>query len=135
MVDGPRAGAPLNFPSSGGGSAAPARAVLPVFDTVTDNTGPGLAYQVQGFSPAQVITIRGENLTGITVVDPSTDVKVGGNSGGPPTVDSIVVLDTSIVVTLDCGVCDNFDLWGIILRDADGNVYEAPSPIKVFVPE
>lgn len=117
----------------GGGGGAPVRAILPVFDS---SNAPALAYQVSAIDAANVIVIRGENLTGITVVDVTTDVQVGGNGGAPPTiVGAPVVLDTSITVTLDAvGIVVVGDKWGIILRDAAGNVYGAPSPINIFAP-
>ncbi len=116
-----------------GGGGAPVRAILPVLDATGDP--PILAYQVSPLSAANVMVIRGESLTGITVVDVTTDVQVGGNTGAPPTiVGAPVVLDTSITVTLDGAPTGFGDKWGIILRDADGNVYGAPSPISVTSP-
>lgn len=114
------------------GGGAPARAVLPVFDLLTDGGGPALVYKVAAGDDLASIVILGENLTGITVVDVSTDVKVGGNTAAPPTVGPLVVADTSIVVPLNAALSDVDDYWGIILRDAAGNVYGAPSPIKIF---
>lgn len=116
----------------GGGGGAPARAILPVFDTSTDGAGPGLSYKVGGGDDLGQIIILGENLLGITVVDVSTDVQVGGNVGPAPIVGALVVADTSIIVPLDASLSPPFDLWGIILRDAAGNVYGAPSPLKTF---
>jgi len=111
---------------------APARAILPVFDTVTDGSGPGLAYKVFAGDDLGSIVILGENLTGITGVDVSTDVRVGGSSGPPPIVGALTVADTSIIVPLDASLSDFPAMWGIILRDAAGNVYGAPSPLKIF---
>lgn len=107
------------------------RAILPVFDT---SDAPGLAYKCSLLDAASVIEILGENLEGITEVDVTTDVAVGGNSGPAPTLVGAVVLDTSILVTLDCMESDAGDLWGIILRDADGNVYRVPSPLTIIAP-
>lgn len=117
-------------PDAGGG--APARAILPVFDINTDPAGPGLVYKVAAGDDLGSITIRGENLTGITVVDVSTDVQVGGNAGPPPIVGALIVADTSIVVPIDATASFANDFWGIILRDGAGNVYGAPSPLKLF---
>lgn len=116
-----------------GGIGAPARAILPVFDVDTDADGPGLAYKVRRNNDTDQIIIRGEGLIGITVVDLSTDVQVGGNVGGAPVVDgALVVTDTSITVPIDASGTSDNDMWGVILRDADGNVYGAPSAIKIF---
>jgi len=116
-----------------GGGGAPVRAILPVLDTTGDP--PILAYQVSPISDANLMVIRGENLTGITVVDVTTDVNVGGNGGAAPTlVGGLVVLDTSITLTLDGAGGSGGDKWGVILRDADGNVYGAPSPISLTFP-
>ncbi len=116
--------------------AAPARAIFPVFHT---NAGfpPDLAYKVEVLpDPATTeITILGRNLDGITGVNVDTDVNVGGNGAEPPFITNTVFGPTSIVVTLDSSQTDNGDFWGIFLTDADGNVYEAPSPIEIFVPE
>lgn len=110
---------------------APARAILPVFDT--EGAGPALAYQVIAGDDSAQIIIRGENLTGITEVDVSTDVNVPGpNPGDPPIVGALTVTDTSIIVPLNAEESDFQALWGIILRDGDGNVYGAPSPIHIF---
>jgi len=115
---------------AGSGGGAPARAILPVFDT--SGSGPGLAYQVFAGDDLASIIILGENLTGITVVDVSTDVQVGGSAGPAPIVGALVVADTSIIVPLDATLSGFPARWGIILRDADGNVYGAPSPINIF---
>jgi len=119
-----------HVPDSGGGD--PERAVLPVFDVVTDFGGPGLVYKVQAGDDLASIVILGLNLTGITAVDVLTDVKVGGNAGPAPVVGALVVADTSIIVPLDATLSTIDDFWGIILRDAAGNVYGAPSPLKIF---
>ena len=110
---------------------APVRAILPVFDTVAT---PGLAYKSSVIDDADVIVIQGENLEGITEVDVSTDVNVSGNGGPSPTIVGVVVLDTSITVTLDGTASNTGDMWGIILRDGDGNVYGAPSPLTIWAP-
>lgn len=130
QADGPLTGAPLNFPQGGGG--APARAVLPVFDLVTDGAGPGLVYKVGAGDDLGSIVVRGENLTGITTVEVNRDVQVGGNSGPAPSVGLLIVTDTAITVPIDASAATANDLWGVILRDADGNVYAAPSPLKIF---
>jgi len=109
---------------------APARAILPVFDS--DGAGPGLSYQVSAGDDSAFIIIRGENLTGITEVDVSTDVYVQGSAGDPPLVGALVVADTFITVPLNALASDFPARWGIILRDGDGNVYGAPSPINIF---
>jgi hypothetical protein len=117
------------------GDGGPVRAILPVFDTDTDGFGPELTYKLQVNSQG-VIVIRGEGLAGITIVDPTTDVKVGGNTGVAPTVVGVpVVTDTTVTVTLDGAGGADFDFWGITLRDGDGNAYGAPSPLKVFATE
>lgn len=112
--------------------AVPGRVILPVFDDNTDAAAPGLTYKVLAGSAVEQITVQGESLTGIVTVDVSRDVNVAGNGGVAPTVDSIVVIDARIVVNLDCTACEALDFWGIILRDAAGNAYGAPSPIKVY---
>lgn len=117
-------------PVAAGG--APARAILPVFDVFTDGAGPGLAYKITN-QPGQSIIVRGKGLTGIVSADVSTDVQVGGNAGPPPGIDSIVVLDAAITINLDGTGTANGDEWGIILTDGAGNVYGAPSPLKVSV--
>ncbi len=114
----------------GGGGGAPARAILPVFDN--EGSGPALAYQVFAGDDLASIVILGENLTGIADVDVSTDVQVGGNAGPAPIVGVLFVADTSITVSLDTTLSSFGDRWGIILRDADGNVYGAPSPLNIF---
>ncbi len=112
---------------------APVRAILPVFDIVTDPGPPGLAYKVAVGDDLGSIVILGENLTGITTVDVSTDVNVGGNGSPPPVVGPLTVTDTSILVPIDAsGSLFAGDFWGIILRDAAGNVYGAPSPLNIF---
>ena len=117
---------------SEGGGGAPARAILPVYDILTDGSGPALAYKITN-QAGQSIVIRGKGLTGITTVDVSRDVQVGGNAGPPPGIDSIVVLDAAITINLDGTGTENGDEWGIILTDGAGNVYGAPSPLKVSV--
>jgi len=121
---------------AGAGPGAPLRAVLPVFDQSGPFVGgPALSYKATLGGPAEVIVIKGENLTGITLVDPSHDVQVGGNGGAPPVVvGAPVVTDVDITVTLDCTLCGGGDIWGIILEDAAGNPYEAPSPLKIWAP-
>ena len=110
---------------------APARVVFPVFDDQLDGTPPLLAYQIfPGDDSAQII-ILGRNLTGIVSVDASQDVNVAGNGGGAPVVGALIVTDTSIVVPLNGVATQLGDFWGIFLTDGDGNVYEAPSPVRV----
>lgn len=120
----------------GGGGGAPARAILPVYDR--DKSGsfsPFLSYAVEGASSTpQTLVIQGSNLTGIATLA-LVDVKVGGSGNPAPTVDTVVVTDTTITVTLDTSATGNDDMWGIILTDGDGNVYGAPSPIHTYVPE
>jgi hypothetical protein len=106
--------------------------VLPVFDLVTDGAGPGLVYKVGAGDDLGSIVVRGENLTGITTVEVNRDVQVGGNSGPAPSVGLLIVTDTAITVPIDASAATANDLWGVILRDADGNVYAAPSPLKIF---
>ncbi len=120
---------PVGFKTLDTGSA-PARAVFPVFDNNLDPTPPQLAYQIfPGDDSAQII-ILGRNLTGIVSVDASTDVNVAGNPGGAPVVGALTVTNTSIIVPVDCTACEIGDFWGIFLTDGDGNVYEAPSPLR-----
>jgi len=109
--------------------------VLPVFDDVEPlSGGPGVSYKVEAGSLVEVIVIKGENLAGITLVDPGLDVNVAGNGGGAPFVAGApVVTAVDITVTLNCSLCQVGDIWGIILEDAAGNPYEAPSPIKVWL--
>lgn len=112
---------------------APARAIFPVQDTVTDPGDPQLMYKVVAGDDLASIVILGSNLTGIVSVDASTDVKVGGNAGTAPVVGTIVVADTNIVVPLDATNSTAGDFWGILLTDGDGNVYAAPSPVGPVV--
>jgi len=125
--------------SSGGGSGGtvvPARAILPIMDTITDSAGPGLSYKAgEGDDLAQII-IQGSNLTGITTVDVNVDVRGptgSANTGPAPVTGALVVNDDNIVVPLDCTNCDFEDMWGIVLTDGDGNVYGAPSPVKIYL--
>ena len=115
---------------------APIRAVLPVFDQSGPFVGgPALSYKAGVGGAAEVIVIQGENLAGIVLVDPSHVVPVGGNGGAPPiVVGAPVVTAVDITVTLDCTPCAGGDIWGIILEDAAGNPYEAPSPLKIWAP-
>jgi len=117
-------------PDSGGGD--PERALLPVFDQVTDPTGPGLVYKAVAGGGAEVIVVEGLNLTGITVADVSRDVKVGGNGGPAPGILSVIVTDTTVTITMDCSLCIPDDYWGVILRPVSGIGYGAPSPLKIF---
>jgi len=101
----------------------------------TDGFGPQLAYKaerVEPFLPSQVFTILGSNLDGITGVNLDTDVNVAGNSGEPPVATNLVVGPTSIAVTIAMANTDNNDFWGVLLTDADGNQYAAPSPLMIF---
>jgi len=112
---------------------APARAVFPVFNDVVDPGPPGLTYKAIAGDDLGSIIILGRNLTGIVSVDVSTDVNVAGNGGPSPVVGALIVTDTSITVPLDGsqGPTIAGDYWGIFLTDADGNVYGAPSPLKI----
>ena len=102
-----------------------------MFDTVTDGGGPGLVYKVGAGDDLGSFVIQGENLTGIASVA-LVDVKVGGNAGPAPVLGALVVADTTIDVPADGTNAVGDDFWGIILTDGDGNVYGAPSPLKIF---
>ena len=118
------------------GGGAPARAILPIMDTETDSAGPGLSYKAGEGDDLASIVIQGLNLTGIATVAVNRDVRgaTGSSNTGPaPVVGTLTVNDTFIVVPLDCTNCDFQDLWGIILTDGDGNVYGAPSPVKIYL--
>ena len=110
---------------------APARVVFPVFDDNLEPSQPLLAYQIFPGDDSASIVILGRNLTGIVAVDASTDVNVAGNGGDAPVVGALTVTDTSIIVPLDGTDTQLDDYWGIFLTDGDGNVYEAPSPVRV----
>ena len=111
----------------------PERALLPVFDVATDpGNGPGLTYKVAAGDVMGTVVVEGANLAAIVVADLSRDVKVGGNSGPAPTVGLLVATPTTVTLTVNAGASSPDDYWGIILRDAAGNAYGAPSPLKIF---
>jgi hypothetical protein len=110
-------------------TAAPTRLIFPVFDDST--AAPLLTYKAVQAAGAEIIFLQGENFTGITAVAIARDVKVGGNTGSAPVVSSILVTDARITVTLDCTLCTAEDYWGVRISDADGNLYGAPSPLRI----
>ena len=117
--------------------SAPARAIFPVYDTAVDPfPTPNLAYKVEAQTQVvQTFIIRGVNLDGIVGVDVSEDVNVAGNGSPAPIIQSIVFGPTSITVDLDTSQGNDGSMWGVLLTDADGNQYAAPSPIKEWVGE
>jgi len=116
---------------------APARAIFPVFDDLLDPfPTPGLAYKVEAATQVdQTFIIRGVNLDGIVSVDVSEDVNVAGNGAPAPLIQSVVFGPTSIAVTIDTSQGNNGSIWGVLLTDANGNQYAAPSPLKEWVAE
>ena len=82
---------------TGAGLDPTQRAILPVFDTNTDDAGEALAYKVAAGSPAAVIVVLGRNLADIVLVDAGTFVKVGVAPGGvAPAVVSILAVDGGV---------------------------------------
>lgn len=114
---------------TGGGGAANV-AIFPNFDSVLDPNDPHLVYMaVQGDDLASFI-ILGRNLGDITTVS-FEDVKVGGNTGAAPSINSLTVAATSIIVRIDAGAATTNDYWGVLCTDSDGNVYASPSPLRI----
>lgn len=124
MADGPLTGAPINFPSA----AAPHRPMFPVF---TSGSIPRLAYQVDDDSGDQSLTVLGANLADLELVG-FADVNVNGNAGAAPTPLGTIGLFGSLQVSFNAAGTVVDDLWGILLRDGDGNPYTPPSPIHIF---
>jgi len=115
-------------------TGAPARAILPRLDLLDGGGGPALTYKLE-VGETNTIVIQGKNLEGLVAFD-FVDVQAGGNAGAAPTVvGTPVVTDTTITMELDGTDGENFDFWGILLTDGDGNVYGAPSPLKLWVGE
>ena len=114
---------------TGGGGAANV-AIFPNFDSVLDPNDPHLVYMaVQGDNAASFI-ILGRNLGDIATVS-FEDVKVGANTGAAPTVNSLTVAATSIIVRINAVGTTTNDYWGVLCTDGDGNVYAAPSPLRI----
>ena len=121
---------PEGYKTLGGGDAAPQRAILPNFDSLTSPGPPLLTHKV-GAVGAFPLVVKGKNLTGIVGMVADVDVKVGGNSGPAPVPGALTVTDTSVGALFDASGSAPGDMWGILLTDADGNVYAAPSPARI----
>lgn len=115
---------------TGASAGAEARAILPVSDNSQGAGAPILAYQVVQGDNLAAITVQGSNLADMASLA-LVDVKVGGNTGSAPTVTLITATAATIVVRLNATNATTNDYWGLLFTDDDGNVYAAPSPVRI----